>query len=103
MGTSELHPHFVVMLYRRRMCGKLDLNSVNVGMLATIVSLVKDLTIWKTFVNNEKVQEFMQSRDMNPRQLNGFIPFCCLPIYVFSHCEFGKRARWNYHLLGAHH
>ncbi len=50
MGISELHPHFVVVLYIKKMCGKLDLNFVNVW--DAVVSLVRDLAIWKSFVNN---------------------------------------------------
>jgi len=65
------------------MCGKLDLNSINVGMHAIVVSLVKDLAIWKTFVNNEKVQEFIQSRDMNPQQLNGFYSLFLLAHFLY--------------------
>jgi hypothetical protein len=47
-----------------------DLLQHDPNVQAAVVSLARDPAIWKAFVNNEKVQELMQSRDMNPPQLN---------------------------------
>ncbi|CAM6035038.1 unnamed protein product [Sphagnum compactum] len=47
-----------------------DLLQHDPNVQAAVVSLARDPAIWKAFVNNEKVQELMQTRDMNPPQLN---------------------------------
>jgi hypothetical protein len=53
----------------------MDLLQHNLDVQALLVSLPRDLAIWKAFVKNEKVQELMQSHNRKLPQLEG-VRFC---------------------------